>query len=159
MSPSTFKRTVATTVAGVAIASTTIVPAAWAMPADPATDDIRTEAAQADPAPVDLRTEAAQADPAPVDLRTEAAQADMHASTVTKPQYLPARGTDVAAPDQQASPPGGTTVAEATPSGSGGFDIPSAAIGAATGGLIVMLAAGGLVWRRPLTGRHDAAGA
>jgi hypothetical protein len=42
-----------------------------------------------------------------------------------------------------------------------GFDLSSAAIGAAgTGLLVVVLAAGGLAWRRPITrGSHDPAGA
>ena len=42
-----------------------------------------------------------------------------------------------------------------------GFDLSSAAIGAAagTGLLIVVLAAGGLAWRRPMTGGHRAPGA
>jgi hypothetical protein len=42
-----------------------------------------------------------------------------------------------------------------------GFDVSSAAIGAAagTGLLIVVLAAGGLAWRRPTTRRHRTAGA
>jgi hypothetical protein len=42
-----------------------------------------------------------------------------------------------------------------------GFDVSSAAIGAAagTGLLIVVLAAGGLAWRRPSTRGHGAAGA
>jgi hypothetical protein len=42
-----------------------------------------------------------------------------------------------------------------------GFDLSSAAIGAAagTGLLIVVLAAGGLAWRRPMTRGHGAAGA
>jgi hypothetical protein len=42
-----------------------------------------------------------------------------------------------------------------------GFDLSSAAIGAAagTGLLIVILAAGGLAWRRPMTRGHGAAGA
>jgi hypothetical protein len=41
-----------------------------------------------------------------------------------------------------------------------GFDLSSAAIGAAagTGLLIVVLAAGGLAWRRPMTRGHGAAG-
>jgi hypothetical protein len=43
----------------------------------------------------------------------------------------------------------------------GGFDLASAAIGAATGGglVIMLLLAGGLVRRRPLTRRHGAVGA
>jgi hypothetical protein len=42
-----------------------------------------------------------------------------------------------------------------------GFDLSSAAIGAAagTGLLIVVLAAGGLTWRRPMTRGHGPAGA
>jgi Tumour necrosis factor receptor stn_TNFRSF12A_TNFR domain len=41
-----------------------------------------------------------------------------------------------------------------------GFDLSSAAIGAAgTGLLVVVLAAGGLAWRRPITRGHDPAGA
>ncbi len=42
-----------------------------------------------------------------------------------------------------------------------GFDLSSAAIGAAagTGLLIVVLAAGGLTWRRPMSRGHGAAGA
>jgi hypothetical protein len=42
-----------------------------------------------------------------------------------------------------------------------GFDLSSAAIGAAagTGLLIVVLTAGGLAWRRPITRGHSAAGA
>jgi hypothetical protein len=48
---------------------------------------------------------------------------------------------------------------EATPDA--GLDLSSAAIGAAsgTGLLIVVLAAGGLVWRRPIARRHRATGA
>ena len=40
---------------------------------------------------------------------------------------------------------------------SGGFDASSAAIGAAGTGLIVVLAAGGLAWRRPATRTHRTA--
>ena len=48
---------------------------------------------------------------------------------------------------------------ETTPNA--GFDLSSAAIGAAggTGLLIVVLAAGGLAWRRPITRGHRAASA
>jgi hypothetical protein len=47
------------------------------------------------------------------------------------------------------------------PSPAGGFDLPSAAIGAATGaGLVMVLLAAGLVARRrPLTRRHGTIGA
>jgi hypothetical protein len=51
------------------------------------------------------------------------------------------------------------TVAEASPAS--GFDMPSAAIGAATGAglVILLLVAGGLVRRRPLPRGHGAVGA
>jgi hypothetical protein len=47
------------------------------------------------------------------------------------------------------------------PAPTGGFDLPSAAIGAATGAglVIVLVAAGGLAKRRPLTRRHGTIGA
>jgi hypothetical protein len=81
----------------------------------------------------------------------------------TDPGQPKALGTDVAAPDQQNSaPPQRPTapaIADATPDA--GFDLSSAAIGAAggTGLLVVVLAAGGLAWRRPITRGHGAAGA
>jgi hypothetical protein len=62
--------------------------------------------------------------------------------------------TQIVAPTPRSSAP---SAAEATPDV--GFDLPSAAIGAAagTGLLIVVLAAGGLAWGRPMTRRHGAA--
>ena len=64
--------------------------------------------------------------------------------------------------------PGDTQIVAPTPRSSAatetvpdaGFDVSSAAIGAAagTGLLIVALAAGGLAWRRPATRGHGAAG-
>ena len=64
-------------------------------------------------------------------------------------------GTQIVAPTPRSTAP---AVAEATPDP--GFDLSSAAIGAAagTGLLIVVLGAGGLALRRPTT-RHGAAGA
>jgi hypothetical protein len=61
--------------------------------------------------------------------------------------------TQIVAPPPRSSAP---SAAAATPDA--GFDLSSAAIGAAagTGLLIVALAAGGLAWRRPIT-RHGAA--
>jgi hypothetical protein len=45
-----------------------------------------------------------------------------------------------------------------TSSSSGGLDVPSVAIGAGIAGLIVLLlASGGVAWRRGATARHDAA--
>jgi len=70
-----------------------------------------------------------------------------------------------------AGDPGDTQVVAPTPSSNSnapslsaptpdvGFDLSSAAIGAAagTGLLVVVLAAGGLAWRRPMTRGHGAA--
>jgi hypothetical protein len=63
--------------------------------------------------------------------------------------------TQIVAP----TPPSAPAAAQATPDA--GFDLSSAAIGAAagTGLLIVVLAAGGLAWARPITRRHGTAGA
>ncbi len=64
--------------------------------------------------------------------------------------------TQIVAPTPRSSAP---STAVATPDA--GFDMSSAAIGAAagTGLLIVALAAGGLAWARPTTRRHGTAGA
>jgi hypothetical protein len=66
---------------------------------------------------------------------------------------------ELRAPDQ----PAGQPTAEPRPVADepSGFDLPSAAIGAATGAglVIVLLTAGGLVRRRPLTRRHGTIGA
>jgi hypothetical protein len=55
--------------------------------------------------------------------------------------------------------PGTTEIG--APTTDAGLDLSSAAIGAAsgTGLVIVLLAAGGLAWRRPITRRHGATGA
>lgn len=56
--------------------------------------------------------------------------------------------------------PGSSAPAAVETAPDAGFDLSSAAIGAAagTGLLIVVLAAGGLAWRRPMTRGHGAAG-
>jgi hypothetical protein len=60
-------------------------------------------------------------------------------------------------PDQ---PTGAPQPVADEPSAPSGFDLPSAAIGAATAaGLVIVLLAFGLVRRRPLTRRHGTAGA
>jgi len=68
-----------------------------------------------------------------------------------------APGAPSTVPIVPSPPPSATAVVETDP----GFDLSSAAIGAAagTGLLIVALAAGGLAWRRPETRGHRAAGA
>ena len=63
--------------------------------------------------------------------------------------------TQIVAPTPRSSAPAAVETAP-----DAGFDLPSAAIGAAgTGLLIVVLAAGGLAWRRPNTQPHRTAGA
>jgi hypothetical protein len=64
--------------------------------------------------------------------------------------------TQIVAPTPRSIAP---AAVETTPDA--GFDLSSAAIGAAagTGLLIVVLAAGGLAWRRPITRGHGAASA
>jgi hypothetical protein len=64
--------------------------------------------------------------------------------------------TQIVAPTPRSS---ASAAGEATPDA--GFDLSSAAIGAAGGSglLIVVLAAGGLAWRRPITRGHRAASA
>jgi hypothetical protein len=66
---------------------------------------------------------------------------------------------ELRAPDQPAAQP--TSESQPVADEPSGFDLPSAAIGAVVGaGLVLaLLAAGGLVRRRPLTGRHGTAGA
>jgi hypothetical protein len=61
---------------------------------------------------------------------------------------------------QIVAPPRSTAPAVVETAPDAGFDLSSAAIGAAagTGLLIVALAAGGLAWRRPMTRGHGAAG-
>jgi hypothetical protein len=68
------------------------------------------------------------------------------ASPPAVPSHLPAIGTDVAAPDQQSSPPG---VSIQTESASSGFDWTDAGIGAAgTVSLLGIALAGALALRR-----------
>jgi hypothetical protein len=57
--------------------------------------------------------------------------------------------------------PGTTEIGAPTPTPDAGLDLSSAAIGAAsgTGLLIVVFAAGGLAWRRPIARRHGVTGA
>lgn len=94
----------------------------------------------------------------------------MHSTTIKRTMATVLSGAAIAgtigAPAASATPnidppgaprePGDTQIA--TPDA--GFDLSSAAIGAAggTGLLIVVLAAGGLAWRRPMTRGHSAAG-
>jgi len=73
-----------------------------------------------------------------------------HPTANDVPQYLPAGGTDVAAPDQQSSPPGAPAPVSATGSDSSSdFDWADAGIGAATAvSLVGISLAGGMVLRR-----------
>jgi hypothetical protein len=67
--------------------------------------------------------------------------------------YEEVRSLDAARPSAESQPVAGE------PSSPSGFDLPSAAIGAASGAglVLVLLVAVGLAGRRPLTRRHDAA--
>jgi hypothetical protein len=58
------------------------------------------------------------------------------------------------------APPRSSAPAAVETAPDGGFDLSSAAIGAAagTGLLVVVLAAGGLAWRRPITRGHGVTG-
>jgi hypothetical protein len=73
-----------------------------------------------------------------------------HAGAPSKPSDVPT------VPSPRSSAPAAVETAP-----DGGFDLSSAAIGAAagTGLLNVVLAAGGLAWRRPNTQPHQTAGA
>lgn len=82
-----------------------------------------------------------------------AATAPAASAVPADPVRMPAAQNVSAAPVSDAAP-----VAD-SPS-AGGFDITSAGLGAAGGGLLVLaLAGGGLVLRRPATRRHRPAGA
>jgi hypothetical protein len=107
MLSTTTKRTIATTLSGVAIAGGIGAPAASAMPIDP--------------------------------VRATGQSSDV----------------PIVPPPPPTPPPAFETAPNA------GFDLSSAAIGAAagTGLLIVVLAAGGLAWGRPIGRGHDPAGA
>jgi hypothetical protein len=63
--------------------------------------------------------------------------------------------TQITAPTPRSTAPATVTTPDA------GFDLSSAAVGAAAGAglLIVVLAAGGLAWRRPITRGHGPASA
>ena len=67
--------------------------------------------------------------------------------------YEEVRSLDAAPPSAESQPVAGEA------SSASGFDLPSAAIGAASGAglVLLLLIAGGLAGRRPLTRRHDAA--
>ena len=73
---------------------------------------------------------------------------------------MPADPVRMPAAQDVSRAPGPDTGPAADSPSSGGFDITSAGLGAAGGGLLVIaLAGGGLVLRRPATRRHGAAGA
>jgi hypothetical protein len=90
---------------------------------------------------------------APQDLRHQAPSSSLGVppelvSPTAVPQYLPTRGTDVAAPDQQSSPPGVSVPTESA-SASSGFDWADAGIGAAGAASLFGIAlAGALSLRR-----------
>ena len=132
MSSLALKRTVATALAGAAIASAIGASAVSAAPVEQFMPGASGNSADSPSVPPPPSSIAAPAGKAYEELRT---------------------------PDQPVTPP----TAEPRPVADepSGFDLPSAAIGAATGAglVIVVLAAGGLVRRRPLTGRQGTIGA
>jgi hypothetical protein len=102
-------------------------------------------------------------------LVASAASADPHAIDAAAreadpPAVAPAPHQDLRSPDtrdhaEDYQPTLAPQPAVEAPSSQGGFDLVSAAIGAAagTGVVIVLLAAGGIARRRPPTGRHGTA--
>ena len=132
MSSLTMKRVVATALAGATIASAIGATAASARPMEgsgPGTSGISVDSPSVPPPPSSIAAPAGRA-------------------------YEELRASDQPAAQPTAEP---RPIAD-EPSG---FDLPSAAIGAATGAglVVVLLIAGGLVRRRPLTGRHGTIGA
>lgn len=129
MFPTTFKQTLATAVAGAAMAGAVGAQNAPAMPVDPVHDGYATEQGQVMPPPSSI---AAQAAKEYTVLRTPHDVADFSRA----PDPAPAAPQLVEATDPSA-----------------GFDLSSAAIGAIGAGMIVVaLTAGGLAWRRQTPG-------
>jgi hypothetical protein len=133
MFPTTFKQTLATAVAGAAMAGAVGAQNAPAMPADPVHDAYATEQGQVMPPPSSIAASAAKE------------------YTVLRTQH------DVADTSRAADPGPAPQLVEATDPGVG-FDLSSAAIGAiGTGMIVVALTAGGLAWRRQTPGPHGSA--
>ena len=73
---------------------------------------------------------------------------------------MPADPVRMPSPQNVSGAPGSDVPPDADTPSAGGFDITSAGLGAAGGGLLVIaLAGGGLVLRRPATRRHGPVGA
>src|SRR5262245_22895680 len=142
MSSLAMKRVVATALAGATIASAIGAPAVSAdsqsVPPPPSSI-----AAPAGKAYEDLRADSQSVPPPPSSIAAPAGKAY---EQLRAPDQVPTQPTS--APEPVADEPSG-------------FDLPSAAIGAATGAgvVILLLAAGGLLRRRPLVRGHDAVGA
>jgi hypothetical protein len=131
MSSLATKKAMATALAGAAIASSLAAPAVSARPVE-----------QFIPGAAGDASESTNVPPPPSSIAASAAE-----------EYEELRSPGAAPTESQ---PAGD---ESSPSN--GFDLPSAAIGAAagTGLVIVLLAAGGLARRGPLTRRHRSASA
>jgi hypothetical protein len=132
MSSTATKRAVATALAGAAIASSLGAPAVSARPVEQYIPGASAGASDSPSVP-----------PPPSSIAASAAE-----------EYEELRSGGAADRPTPSSQP---VVDE--PSPAGGFDLPSAAIGAATGAglLIVIVAAGGFARRRPPTRRHGTA--
>jgi hypothetical protein len=146
MFPTTFKQTLATAVAGAAMAGAVGAQNAPAMPADPVHDAYATEQGQVMPPPSSIAASAAKEYTV---LRTQHDVAGTPAVVETR--------HDVADTSRAADPGPAPQLVEATDPGVG-FDLSSAAIGAIGAGMIVVaLTAGGLAWRRQTPGPHGSA--
>ena len=159
MSSLAMKRVVATALAGAAVASAIGATTASARPMEGV-------------APVSGAVASPSVPPPPSSLAAPAGRAYEELRAPEQPAVPPPPSSlaasaggayeELRTPDQPAVP---STVESQPvadqPSAPSGFDLPSAAIGAVAGaGLVtLLLAAGGLVRRRPLTRRHGTAGA
>ena len=143
MSSLALKRAMATALAGASIASATGAATVAAMPDVPPPPSSIAAPAGEDYA--ELRSTGYVAPP----------QSSLAAPAGKEYEDLRAAAQPANPPSQESQP----VVDEASPQA--GFDLPSAAIGAAVGGALViaLVAAAGLVRRRPLTRRHGTAGA
>lgn len=155
MSSLAMKRVVATALAGAAMASAIGATTATARPMEGAAWGAAADSVQSPSVPPPPSSIAASAGKAYEELRMPDPPPPPSSIAAPAGQAY----AELRAPDKSAAQP--TTESQPVADEPSGFDLPSAAIGAVTGaGLVIALvAAGGLVRRRPLTRRHGTAGA
>jgi len=156
MSSLAMKRVVATALAGAAMASAIGATPASARPMKGSAWGVAADAGGSPAVPPPSSSIAASAGAAYEELRAP----DRPAAPPPPPPIAAPAGQayeELRAPDEPAAQP--TAEPQPVADEPSGFDLPSAAIGAVTGaGLVIaLLAAGGLVRRRPLTRRHGTA--